>query len=226
MGTLDPDMGALVATAMVAHGLDVRCGVAVTGFEPETVLTDDGPIGADLVVLGIGVAPNAALAAEAGLELGVKGAIRVDRAAGARRRRRGVGGGRLRREPPPRDRPAGPHRRSGPSPTSRAGSPGSTSAAGYATFAGVLGTAITKLCATEIARTGLGEAEAERAGFVRRGRPDRDDDDGRLLPRRRADDGQARGRARDRPPARRPDRRRGRRGQAHRHAARSPSRPA
>jgi NADPH-dependent 2,4-dienoyl-CoA reductase/sulfur reductase-like enzyme len=36
---------------------------------------------------------------------------------------------------------------------------------GDAVSAGVLGTAITKLCETEIARTGLGEDEAGRAGF-------------------------------------------------------------
>jgi pyruvate/2-oxoglutarate dehydrogenase complex dihydrolipoamide dehydrogenase (E3) component len=36
---------------------------------------------------------------------------------------------------------------------------------GYATFPGVVGTAATKLCATEIAATGLNEEEAAEAGF-------------------------------------------------------------
>ena len=36
---------------------------------------------------------------------------------------------------------------------------------GYATFAGVLGTAITKVCSLEIARTGLTVREAEQGGF-------------------------------------------------------------
>ena len=36
---------------------------------------------------------------------------------------------------------------------------------GYATFPGVLGTAITKVCSTEIGRTGLNEKEAAEAGF-------------------------------------------------------------
>jgi NADPH-dependent 2,4-dienoyl-CoA reductase/sulfur reductase-like enzyme len=36
---------------------------------------------------------------------------------------------------------------------------------GYATFAGVVGTAVTKICATEVARTGLNEREAEESGF-------------------------------------------------------------
>jgi NADPH-dependent 2,4-dienoyl-CoA reductase/sulfur reductase-like enzyme len=36
---------------------------------------------------------------------------------------------------------------------------------GYATFPGVIGTAITKVCDVEVARTGLSEAEAEAAGY-------------------------------------------------------------
>ncbi len=37
---------------------------------------------------------------------------------------------------------------------------------GYATFPGVVGTAVTKLCSLEIGRTGVTEDEAERAGFA------------------------------------------------------------
>ena len=36
---------------------------------------------------------------------------------------------------------------------------------GYATFPGVVGTAVTKVCDLEVARTGLREADAGRAGF-------------------------------------------------------------
>jgi pyruvate/2-oxoglutarate dehydrogenase complex dihydrolipoamide dehydrogenase (E3) component len=36
---------------------------------------------------------------------------------------------------------------------------------GYATFAGVVGTAAVQVCDTEVARTGLTEAEARRDGF-------------------------------------------------------------
>src|SRR3954452_14681658 len=37
---------------------------------------------------------------------------------------------------------------------------------GYATFPGVIGTAVTKVGSLEVARTGLGEGEAAEAGFV------------------------------------------------------------
>ena len=42
---------------------------------------------------------------------------------------------------------------------------------GDAVFPGVVGTAITKLCETEIARTGLSEREADRGRVRRRRRP-------------------------------------------------------
>jgi NADPH-dependent 2,4-dienoyl-CoA reductase/sulfur reductase-like enzyme len=37
---------------------------------------------------------------------------------------------------------------------------------GYATFPGVIGTAVTKVCELEVARTGLREKEAEAAGYA------------------------------------------------------------
>src|SRR5204862_4485817 len=79
MSTLDPDLGALVTAALRRHGIDVRLASEVTAFEPGKVVTADGELDADLVVLGIGVRPNSGLAEKAGLELGVAGAIRVDR---------------------------------------------------------------------------------------------------------------------------------------------------
>jgi NADPH-dependent 2,4-dienoyl-CoA reductase/sulfur reductase-like enzyme len=72
MTTLDPDMGAAVHRAMEGIGIDVRTGTAVTGFETgsdhriRSVLTADGAIPADVVVLGLGVRPDTVLAREAG----------------------------------------------------------------------------------------------------------------------------------------------------------------
>ena len=65
---------------------------------------------------------------------------------------------------------------------------------GYATFPGVIGTAVTKVSDVEVARTGLTkEAEAAGFGFVTRRSTD---DPRRLLPRRETDQGQAPGRER------------------------------
>ena len=75
---VDEDFGARVADALRGRGIDVRTETDVTGFEPDAVLTSDGDVPADLVILGLGVGPRSQLAAAAGIELGVKGAIRVD----------------------------------------------------------------------------------------------------------------------------------------------------
>ena len=51
---------------------------------------------------------------------------------------------------------------------------------GYATFPGVVGTAITKVCNVEVGRTGLTEREAAAEGFEAGRRVDRQHDDRRL----------------------------------------------
>ncbi len=81
---LDPDMGALIATAMEGFGMEVRMEETVTGFETHTgkvtaVVTDQATIPTELVILGLGVTPNTTLAADAGIPLGETGAIAVDR---------------------------------------------------------------------------------------------------------------------------------------------------
>ena len=84
MTTLDPDMGAAVKRAMEDIGIDVRTDTAVIGFETgsnhriRSVLTADGSIPADVVVLGLGVRPNTALAQDAGLALGDHGGLRTN----------------------------------------------------------------------------------------------------------------------------------------------------
>jgi NADPH-dependent 2,4-dienoyl-CoA reductase/sulfur reductase-like enzyme len=171
MNTLDPDMGALVSDAMREVGIDVRCNTAVLGFEGGgghggeggRVLSDQGDLEADLVVLGLGVLPNSRLAAEAGVATGAKNAIRVDR-----RQRTSVDGvwaagdcaesfHLVSRQPV--------HVALGTVANKQARVAGINIGGGYATFPGVVGTAVTKLCATEVARTGLTETEAKAAGF-------------------------------------------------------------
>lgn len=83
MSTLDPDMGRLVREAMEGMGIDVRTESAVESFVVDAgrvqgVVVDGEMIHADIVVLGIGVRPNTALAKAAGLPLGESGGLRVD----------------------------------------------------------------------------------------------------------------------------------------------------
>ena len=165
MSTLDEDIGALVADAMRGHGIDVRVGERAVAFEPGAVHTSTGArLDADLVILGMGVSPASQLAVDAGLPTGHRGAIRVDR--------------RQRVLHTPNVWAAGDcaesfHRVTGHFVHVALGTvankqgrvAGINLGGGYATFPGVVGTAVTKLCRLEVGRTGVTEAEARAAGF-------------------------------------------------------------
>ncbi|HDR8990747.1 TPA: FAD-dependent oxidoreductase [Burkholderia vietnamiensis] len=63
-----PTLSAFVAQHHVKQGVDLRLGRSVTGFSGSQVTLDDGSqIAVDLVVVGIGVSANDALAREAGV---------------------------------------------------------------------------------------------------------------------------------------------------------------
>jgi NADPH-dependent 2,4-dienoyl-CoA reductase/sulfur reductase-like enzyme len=81
---LDPEMAEPVLEHLVAQGLTVHLGDAVTAFEEEpggtlAVRTRSGAsFPADLVILSLGHRPEVKLAKDAGLEIGDAGGIRVD----------------------------------------------------------------------------------------------------------------------------------------------------
>ncbi|MCL2455537.1 MAG: FAD-dependent oxidoreductase [Micrococcales bacterium] len=75
---LDAELAVRVATELRAEGVTLHLGVSATSVAPQVVLSDGTTIDADLVLVNVGVRPNSALAADAGLELGVNGAIVVD----------------------------------------------------------------------------------------------------------------------------------------------------
>jgi NADPH-dependent 2,4-dienoyl-CoA reductase/sulfur reductase-like enzyme len=163
MGTLDADMGSMVSAAMRRHGVDVRCGAQVTAITDTHVVAGDDEIAADLVVLGLGVVPNVDLARDAGVDIGPTGAIAVDR-----RQRTSVdgvfaAGDCCESRHLVSDRPV--HIALGTHANKQARVAGTNIGGGYATFPGVVGTAVTKICDTEVARTGLSEREATAAGF-------------------------------------------------------------
>ncbi len=75
---------ATVLETLTRQSVDVRTGISVTGFEAgqegrvAAVATDDGPIATDLVLLAVGIRPNVKVALDAGLKIGVSGAIWVN----------------------------------------------------------------------------------------------------------------------------------------------------
>lgn len=169
MGTLDPDMGERVADALRGLGVSVRLGVAARGFEVDgdgwvrAVTTSEGEIPAELVVLGLGFRPNVGLAKEAGVPLGPSGAIAVDARMATRTPHVWAAG----------DCAESLHRVSGApvwvalgTHANKQGRTVGTNLSGtQARFEGVIGTAITRVGETEIARTGLSMREAEAAAF-------------------------------------------------------------
>ena len=169
MRTLDPDMGALVADALRGIGVDLHLDTRVTAFvtsggQIEAVRTDDGEIPAELVLLGMGNRPNSALAAAAGIPVGATGGIRTDR-----RMRTSVDGVWAAGDAvetfhlvssQPVAIALGTHA------NKQGRVAGINLGGGYATFPGVVGTAVSKICEYEIARTGLTTAEALSAGFA------------------------------------------------------------
>jgi NADPH-dependent 2,4-dienoyl-CoA reductase/sulfur reductase-like enzyme len=163
MRTLDPDMGALVSRALRRHGVEVRCGTQVTALGEGVVHTDGGDLPADLVVLGLGVVPNSELAGAAGITLGSRGAIAVDRRQHTSADGVWAAGDCAESFHLVSGRPV--HVALGTVANKHARVAGTNIAGGYATFPGVVGTAVAKICDTEVARTGLTEGEATRAGF-------------------------------------------------------------
>lgn len=161
---LDPDMAGRVESSIRSFGVELRTGVGAAAFEEGAVHLDDGSrLPADLVVLGLGVQPNVELAAEAGIALGATGAIAVDRrqrtshdavyAAGDCAESTHLVSGRK------------VHVALGTVANRQGKVAGTNIGGGYATYPGLVGTAITKLCGTEVSRTGLNEREAAEAGF-------------------------------------------------------------
>jgi NADPH-dependent 2,4-dienoyl-CoA reductase/sulfur reductase-like enzyme/rhodanese-related sulfurtransferase len=79
---LDPEMARLVELHLESKGVKVLTGTRVNSFEGDdqvrSVVTDKGVLAADMVIMGIGVRPNIALAQGIGLEIGETGGVKVD----------------------------------------------------------------------------------------------------------------------------------------------------
>lgn len=83
MTPFDFDMASIIHSKMGKHGIKLKLGYTVDGFEEkhggvDVLLKNSPSIHADMVVLAIGVIPDTALAKKAGLKLGIKGSIVVN----------------------------------------------------------------------------------------------------------------------------------------------------
>jgi NADPH-dependent 2,4-dienoyl-CoA reductase/sulfur reductase-like enzyme len=170
MGTLDADMAEHVQDG--AEGVGIR---VLVGTEVEEVLLDeDGApravraagetIEADHVLMATGVRPAVAIADAAGIELGPSGAVRVDdhqRCPG----HDGVFAAGDCAESWHRllERPV--NIQLGTHANKQGRIAGANATGGDLAFPGVIGTAVSRICRYEVARTGISEAEAAEAGI-------------------------------------------------------------
>jgi NADPH-dependent 2,4-dienoyl-CoA reductase/sulfur reductase-like enzyme len=168
MGTLDPDMGELVSRSMIKIGVSLYRGEALTGFEADrgkvrAVVTDKRTIPADIVIMGLGVRPNSTLAEKAGIPLGVRGSIKVNERMQTAVDAVWAAGDCVESFHHVSRRPVnialGTHA------NKQGRVAGINIGGGYATFPGVVGTAVSKICALEVARTGLQEREIKELGL-------------------------------------------------------------
>lgn len=80
LAPLDVEMAGLVEASLVRHGVTVETATTAVEITDDAVRLDDGRVvDADLVVAAIGVRPDVRLAEQAGLAIGPRGGIAVDR---------------------------------------------------------------------------------------------------------------------------------------------------
>jgi NADPH-dependent 2,4-dienoyl-CoA reductase/sulfur reductase-like enzyme len=165
--TLDLETGELANQAVRRLGVDLHTGILVRCIQGQDRAIGIGCEGidfpADLVVIGLGTEPEVELAREAGIPLGVTGAVAVDDHQRARLEGVWSGG----------DCAEATHKISGRQVNIALGTvankagriAGTNIGGGDASFPAVLGTAITRVGETEIARTGLKVEDARTCGF-------------------------------------------------------------
>ncbi len=160
-----------VEAELEAHGVGVFTGERVEGFVGEgrvrAVRFGGKEREAELVILGVGIKPNAELARDAGAEVGPTGALRVDR-----RMRTAIpdvwaAGDCVETTNLVSGRPAWVPLGDTANQMGRVAGTNAASPAGEDTleFPGVLGTGIFKVFGLNVGKTGLSEREAADAGF-------------------------------------------------------------
>jgi NADPH-dependent 2,4-dienoyl-CoA reductase/sulfur reductase-like enzyme len=168
MGTLDPDMGAQVSEALRKIGVSLYLEESLQSFDVshgrvQAVITDQRTLPTALVILGLGVRPNATLAAEADIPLGATGGIKVNERMQTAVEGIWAAGDCVESFHLVSRKPF--YIALGTVANKQGRVAGINLGGGYATFPGVVGTAVSKVCAVEVARTGLQETEIRRLGW-------------------------------------------------------------
>ncbi len=166
---LDEEIAAQVEKHLRSKGITIQCGQRVTGFTGDNggcvsrVAMGDTQLEAGMVLLSLGVRPNASLAKDAGLTIGATGGIAVSERLQTSDPDIYAGGDCVEVENiitgkktfVPLGSTANKHGRI----------IGTNVTGGSETFPGIVGTAVAKVFDYNVARTGLNEAQAQEAGY-------------------------------------------------------------
>lgn len=164
---MDENMALLIQNYLLEQGVSVYTGEQLTKISGNTevseVITDKRKISCDCVLIAVGTIPNSKIAAEAGMELGIKNAIKVNT-----RMETNIPGiysagdcATVRHLLTNED----VYIPLGTTANKQGKTAGENAAGGSSEFKGVLGTGIAKVIGLEIARTGLSSREAESRGL-------------------------------------------------------------
>jgi NADPH-dependent 2,4-dienoyl-CoA reductase/sulfur reductase-like enzyme len=167
--TVDPEFGRRVRGELEAHGVEVQTGMQVkrivrSGERLDVLGSDGHSADASVVLVAVGTKPQAKLALSAGIETGVKGAIKVDRFMRTNVPNIYAAGDcvetwhRLLQQPSYLPLGTTAHKQGRVA--------GENAVGGHREFQGTLGTQVVQIFDLVVARTGLRDSEASAAGFA------------------------------------------------------------
>lgn len=164
-----PEVSDRVEAELEAHGVGVYTGEVVDEFTGEGrirgVKVGGKELESDLVIVGVGIRPNAELAAEAGVEIGSSGAIKVDRHMKTSLPDVWAAGDCAQTTNLVSDKPAWVPLGDTANQMGRVAGTNAATGENVLEFPGVLGTGIFKVFDLGVGKTGLSEREAKEAGF-------------------------------------------------------------
>lgn len=164
MGTLDPDMGEKVRKTLENLGVTVYNSESLAYFEEKdnrviAVVTDKKTIKTDLVILGMGTAPNTSFLSQSKIKLSENGAVKVNRKQQTNIKNVWAAGDCAETKNLVTNKPF--YIALGTVANKTGLIVGTNIAGGHLKFPGVVATAVCKICVNETARTGLLERECK-----------------------------------------------------------------
>ena len=161
---LDSDMAVYVEQRLKTNKIEVMTSAEVTAIDGSQVMLSDGrKIHGELIIMSVGVRPEVTIAREAGLAVGVTGAIRVDKYMMTSDAAIYACGDCAEQFNTVTNKPV--FRPLGSTANKTGHIAGDNASGGSVEFRGILGTGIYRIFGLAVAMTGLTEKEARKEGY-------------------------------------------------------------